>query len=193
MKLVTSKIVLIGNFNPYIVTPEWLRRQKIWPANERSIEFGGGSLATTRFRDDETEWLVTTERLEIVANPSHCGTLAAKVLEQLPHTPVSASLSSFSFGIDQEQMVAVDPIFEAIQTRTQSQNDVSLPRWGVVLQQDSVRTDVMFVRGESGTTASVNRRRPCRDAAIAGEAAAEMDADFAASRREVASILSLPL
>ncbi|TWT56588.1 hypothetical protein [Allorhodopirellula solitaria] len=168
----SAKIVLLGSFNPYIISPEWLKERSIWTPSDVRRNLGGGARDGAQFRGDGTEWIVTAERLVIASVTTDCGLLVDGLLAVLPHTPLSAVLSSFAFAITPSDSNAetTHDIFDAIRARTPRGFDAELLRWGVVLHRDQTRIDLTFVSGEQGVTVAVNHRRTARTANEARQA-----------------------
>ncbi len=189
MNLVTAKIVLLGNFNPYIVTPQWLKKLSIWESPDTRLSSGSHARDSIQFRGGGTEWQVATDRLVIVSTPEQCGKLAKDVLDALPHTPMSAVLSSFSVDLPTEEAAGVQPIFSGIAGKLPSESKPVLNRWGVVLHEDDVRIDLMFVLGDQGASASVNQRRTTPDADTSQAAAAQFVSDHQKALQLVEHVL----
>jgi hypothetical protein len=100
MDLKTSDIVVIGAFNPAIISPEWLIDQGITtaPAEPTSIDLELGLRNDIVFTLDECRWRVSPDRL--VLEPLSAANPVAKiksVVEKLPHTPVRAVGLNFHF------------------------------------------------------------------------------------------------
>ena len=89
-----ASCVVVGTFNMYILHPNWLAKHGII---EKGLEVGIETNLTQpglrfRFVGDETIWNVAPNRLTIESQApgTDCGKAIAKVLEVLPHTPLSA-------------------------------------------------------------------------------------------------------
>lgn len=100
MDLKTSDIVVIGAFNPAIISPGWLIEQGIAtaPAEPTSIDLELGLRNDIVFTLDECRWRVSPDRL--VVEPLSAANPVAKikaVVEKLPHTPVRAVGLNFHF------------------------------------------------------------------------------------------------
>lgn len=138
-----------------------------------------------QFRGGGTEWIITSERLVIASVTADCGSLVDGHLADLPHTRLSAVLSSFAFAItpsDSDADTSGD-IFDAIRTRTSRGFDAELLRWGVVLHRDQTRIDITFVSGDQGVTVAVNHRRTTRTANEARQAGKDFIGDRDLSRQ----------
>ena len=98
-KLVNRNIVVIGEFNAAIIKPAWLVKQKIFgdgPVEVRLRENPGAHL----FKFHDLEWLVGHDRLVIRSLPHvtvDVGAKVARILLDLPHTPVTAIGHNFQF------------------------------------------------------------------------------------------------
>lgn len=98
--------VAIGAFNPHIVRPDWMIRQKLCKAEE----FGGVEFLPTGDDEDEVfrfgrqEWQVDYTRLSVsVRKPGSpavddTGLAVAGVIRLLPHTPVHTVGHNFHFS-----------------------------------------------------------------------------------------------
>lgn len=63
-----------------------------------SVRFGMGFLREgIQFRSPSVEWLIDTEGLVVSSLEENCGEFAAKVLEALPHTPITAVGNNFNY------------------------------------------------------------------------------------------------
>lgn len=101
-----AQTVVIGRFNPYIVTPTWLVEQGICGDDDLADD-------TDDFLDPDEpafglggyEWYVTMERMTVSTGRRDldCGQMAARVLRKLPHTPVEAVGHNFIFACSAAQ------------------------------------------------------------------------------------------
>lgn len=133
LKLDRCDVFIRGNFNPHILSPEWLANQGIWVPD--SVRFGMGVLREgIQFRSPSVEWLIDTEGLVVSSLEENCGELAAKVMESLPHTPITAVGNNFNYvgkvtnwsnsplkpllGLDQQSFGSGLPLEESVWTGT---------------------------------------------------------------------------
>ena len=103
LSLDLAQTVIIGRFNPYIVTPSWLVDQNVCAA-------GNGDFPSLEEQYDDSEafnlggyeWEVSFEKLAVSAAivGRDCGSMAGRVLAELPHTPVDAVGNNFIFVCD---------------------------------------------------------------------------------------------
>ena len=184
LTLQSTSLVLIGKFNPYIISPEWLRINDIWSAVDTRLSLGAAGGDGVQFRGGKIEWRITHNRFSLSSIEKPIGELAAKVMGELPHTPMESTLSTFSFLAESDGFIG--PVFEAIGNVCPG-NDLTpeLSRWGAVFHEDETRVDLMFVSGDEGTTISVLRHRPTRTAQDAILAASEYSIDLRKSEQLV--------
>ncbi len=99
-----AQTVAVGAFNPHIVEPRWLIKQKI----RREVDFLGIDFMPGTDEDEEVfrfgneEWQVDYTRLAVTTRDFDASKKAVqaitKVLEKLPHTPVKAVGHNFHFS-----------------------------------------------------------------------------------------------
>lgn len=98
-----AQTVVIGRFNPYIVTPAWLVAEGVCPESEADDPLepddSDDGPSTRAFDLGGYEWEVGFGRLAVSAwEPARdCGRPAAAVLDKLTHTPVEAVGHNFTF------------------------------------------------------------------------------------------------
>ncbi|MBN2208524.1 MAG: hypothetical protein JW759_04435 [Candidatus Coatesbacteria bacterium] len=91
----TSTIVLLGNWNPYILMPEWVGKH-IFEEEKITAEFLFGPALFFRFRARGTKIVTSQDRVTILADKTgkgslrEIGDLARKLLMKLPYTPIGA-------------------------------------------------------------------------------------------------------
>ena len=106
VRLFQVDTVVLGRFNPHIITPPWLAKEEIVDEAESvevSIAMADRAVAF-RFKTGELMWQVGYSQLVIsTAKISDTSALAAKVVEKLHHTPVSAMGNNFRFRCDFSQ------------------------------------------------------------------------------------------
>lgn len=154
---VSADITLLGNFNPYLISPEWVAKQNIWKPNTFHLALGALRKDGVQFRGEDVEWYVSSDRLSISSTKSDCGEMAAQVLLKLPHTPMSAVGANFVFH--EASTTKAYPVFEEIRSAIPERLKPQLFRWGAVLHETGVRVDLTFVSGTEGTTISLNHHR----------------------------------
>ncbi|MFO7903223.1 MAG: hypothetical protein ACQESR_11555 [Planctomycetota bacterium] len=94
LNLQSRNVVIVGAFNPRIILPDWLQKvgivEPMDTKTEVEFEVGGKDRPGFRFSTGAFRWHVTDSRLKIDSQHENPATLAARVLEHLPHTPLSA-------------------------------------------------------------------------------------------------------
>ncbi len=91
----TSTVVLVGNWNPYILMPEWVAKH-IFEVEKIVAEFLVGPALFFRFRDHGAKIVTSQDRVTILADKTtegslrEIGALARKLLRKLPYTPIGA-------------------------------------------------------------------------------------------------------
>lgn len=102
VKLHDIDAVVIGRFNPHIITPPWLVKEQIIADGqpvEAKIAIAGRTIAF-QFATGEYTWNVDYNRLIVgTAKPNgNVAAIVAKVVEKLPHTPLTAFGNNFRYG-----------------------------------------------------------------------------------------------
>jgi hypothetical protein len=167
LELQSASLTLLGNFNPFIISPDWLKATGIWGPKDLHLSLGSTGGAGVQFYGDGTDWRITAERLVIASMDDDCGLLAEKILDALPHTPMVAVVFHFVF---QAPTGATDTVFSAIRQAIEPATGAELLRWGTVFHRDNARIDVAFVTGSEGTTVSSSHRRAARTTSVAKDA-----------------------
>ena len=92
--------VVLGRFNPHIISPPWLAQEKIIVEGETveaEIAVAGRAVAF-RFKTGDLAWHVDYNQLIISTEKiADTAAIAAKVVEKLPHTPLAAIGSNFRY------------------------------------------------------------------------------------------------
>ena len=101
-KRLSSNVVVVGAWNPAIISPPWLSNNKVVEElpKELQVELGlKPSGRIIKFELGGVQWKVTEDKLEIhgKGQEKDCGVFAARVLLLLPHTPIGAIGSNFVF------------------------------------------------------------------------------------------------
>jgi hypothetical protein len=185
--LASANVILVGNFNPYIISPEWLSQQEIWKPDKIQLSLGALTQEGVEFRGDGTEWLVSSDRMMISSVLENCGNLAKKIIATLPHTPMVAVGSNFTFHEANEPFTKV---LQSIKTHVGDQDNPQLFRWGTILHVDDVRVEMSFVSGEQGTTVNFNYHRPAASTAKATAALGEFESDRLKSQSILERLIS---
>jgi len=92
-------ITILGRFNRYIVEPGWVMKHNvIAPGDFEMLMLVGGSPPLYRGQDDLC-WTVHADRLVVFGNREKAPLFLEKLLETLPHTPVTAVGVNFRTSI----------------------------------------------------------------------------------------------
>jgi len=158
LTFVLSETVSVGAFNPRIITPSWLVKNEVvrepeWlediidsmPIDENGFPLGG------------FQWDVDYERLVVSANKRDrdCGTPTARVIDLLPHTPITAVGHNFHYTCPVSDWPAV--AVPKLGTRAGRELAATETRWtgrfdreGIVIEVELLYptkdTDVVAVR-----------------------------------------------
>ena len=187
-ELESANIVLLGNFNPYLISPEWLSKQGIWTVKDVQLALGAFKQDGVQFRSTGTDWHVSSDRLVIASTTLDCGELASKVLSELPHTPMAAVGTNFVFQDISERTQY--PVFDRIRETIPKELNSQLLRWGAVLHESEVRIEIAFISGDQGTTISFSHHRTTGSTDEARHAAERFNADKSKSISLIDQILS---
>lgn len=111
-----SNLVIVGAWNPAILTPNWLRQhfRELLPGDEYQAEFIAAPSMALRITMNNIQIDPTNGRLVLACaiedrekfNSLHV--LAEAISERLPHTPVSAVGFNFTFVADKDRRLVVD-------------------------------------------------------------------------------------
>jgi len=175
LEIESANIVLFGNFNPYLITPQWLKEQSIWAADDVQLALGAMQQDGVQFHGDGSAWYVSSDSLVISSTKLDCGSVAVKILEKLPHTPLTAVGSNFEFQDSSDSTQY--PVFDEIRRTIPSELNSQLLRWGTVIHEDDVRIEVTFLSGEQGTTIALGYRRSASSIEMARRAASRYGVD----------------
>jgi hypothetical protein len=106
VRLYQIDTVVIGHFNPHIISPPWLANQGIIGEGsivEAKVAIAGRAVAF-QFKIGEILWQVDFNRLILSAERKvNTAEIVAKVLSNLPHTPVTAIGNNFRFQCNLSQ------------------------------------------------------------------------------------------
>lgn len=183
-----ASCVVVGRFNPAILTPEWLVAQKILPEGEVEIGQSFGS-ALLQCRLAGFMWLATLGKLEVhsEAPNSDPGEFAAKILELLPHTPIRAVGNNFAVGLPMGAGKSLFPLIScslAERLRTPEHEMLSVSTTLALSHEKEaiIRITLEAEQGEVGAV-SFNFHRDCASALAGAEAARKWTADRSEARR----------
>ena len=186
--LQSANIVFSGHFNPYLISPDLLRRQGIWTPDEVHVIVSGLRQDSVRFKGSGVEWMLSFERMVIASTSADCSILASSILDLLPHTPVFSTAANFVF---QDQDIGLShPVFARFRELIPSVVDVpELFKWSFLFHENNTRVEVVFVGGEQGGTFSVNRHRKTESASEARDAVSHFPEDLSRSEALVKNLI----
>lgn len=186
-------VVVIGRFNPYIISPPWLIEQGL--ASEKvdvkiglDLDKGRGIISVDI---EGFSWHVTDSRLTISVrdprkNPSE---LAGRVLEKLPHTPVSAIGHNYHFRCELTEWHGRLPqIGDIDQTSLQSFGSPESVSWGCKLKQASQVVAIDIEQLPDAITIHTNTHRTVSRASDVIDLAEQFFSDLEQSKKLVHSI-----
>jgi hypothetical protein len=166
-------IVLAGAWNPRIFTPDWLATNVFNLANI-SLEFPIQPLAPYRFHGNNVTIVPSQDRVVLAPENLRDETLvemehqAIRILELLPHTPLSAVGTNYRFMEDE----LVDPLRRVFGVA--DEGDLAAAGYGVSETQvsrkltwDGGSVTFRLTRVAAGVTADFNFHRPLTAAATA--------------------------
>ena len=112
----SSNLVVVGAWNPAIITPVWLRQQfpDLLPGDQYQAEFLAGPALAVRFTINGTQIDPSNGRLVLSRSTDDEGNfvvlpaLAEAISVRLPHTPVAAVGFNFAFEAEPGIHLAVD-------------------------------------------------------------------------------------
>jgi hypothetical protein len=176
LSLETAQTLALGHFNPHIITPEWLVKNKVCDDAEVELRFGpvlGPGLA---FRFKEVQWLIDFQMLSVSSRKENCGDLVAKVVGRLPHTPVRAVGNNFNYACVKKDWGAspLPMIGDRRFGGLEEVGRVEQSRWACVIRNDDVRIEVTVaevVEAETGMAVLFNFHRDTKSAKEAVKAA----------------------
>jgi hypothetical protein len=129
-----SNLIIVGAWNPAIISPVWLRQQfpNLLPGDQVEAEFVVSPAVSVRFKvndiqiDPSNGRLILSpasnneERLRFLPN------LALAISERLPHTPVIAVGFNFVFRVEADRRLAIDRFLDE-RRQAQLYADLGLP------------------------------------------------------------------
>ncbi len=106
------EVVAIGSFNPAIITPDWLHEVGVCQPDDAVAEGYTDWADEATFVAGGLAWEVDYGRLAVSTNKPRgdCGEVVAKVLRELPHTPVEAVGHNFHFTCPRAEWTGVEPL-----------------------------------------------------------------------------------
>ena len=173
LNLESAQTLALGHFNPHIITPVWLVKNKLCDDGKVSFRIipqtQGGS-----FQFKDVQWLIDFQSLLIASPKENCGALTAKVLKKLSHTPVRAIGNNFHYACASDQW-GDSPVPMLGNRGWDDLGDVGKVdqmRWAGVFFREKVRTEVTLARSETGFAVMFNFHRDTKqtnEARVAAE------------------------
>lgn len=193
MSLVLDSVTVVvrGNFNPYILSPDWLLDQKIWDKDEVHLALGAVSDGV-RFEsiDGTIKWEADSKRLA-VSSLDNAGDLVASVLNQLPHTPVLACGCTIAYSSATWSSPLVPQLGNQKLPDLPREFNPELVKWtGVFHIEDDIRIDMSVACGSEGITVVFGFHKSVSNARQAAETAVRLNEFKATSRSMIKRILS---
>lgn len=133
-------VVVLGRFNPHIINPAWLRKVKICESdNDVNIEFGFNMderRGVFQFTIGDFRWQVTDTRLNIGSLEGNPSEMAARVLEKLPHTPITAVGHNFAYRSESTEGMRLPQIGDLDGPRLSQDHSLEVNRlsWACTVQ-----------------------------------------------------------
>ncbi len=199
LKLHEIDTVVLGRFNPHIICPPWLAKQKIIAeeeTGEAEIAITGRAIAL-RFKTGDLTWQVDSNRLNISSEKiSDTAAIAAKVVKKLPHTPLNAIGNNFRYQCSLSDWDGRLPKLDDVGfDQLGKYGDVQSVGWKASISQSdgvTVNTEMTLEPTELPSpmlTVNVNYHRQVNDAGELIAAAKEFQKDQQASAAFIESLL----
>ena len=200
VKLYEIDTVVLGRFNPHIISPPWLAKEAIIAEQEpveAEIALMGRTVAF-RFKTGDLTWQVDYTRLIISTEKiSDTAAMAAKVVEKLPHTPLTAIGNNFRYRCSLSQWKGRLPKLDDVGfDQLKRYGEVQSVGWKASVRHSdgmTVNTDVSLEpTAESLSpmlTVNINYHRQVQSAADLIAAAHRFDEDRKASVTFLESLL----
>jgi hypothetical protein len=191
MDLKTANIVIVGAFNPAIISPPWLAQQGIGESKFLTqtvdFEFLGQPGGACIFQHDDCEWTVSSDRL--ILKPSTAASPVGKIrrlLEKLPHTPVGSIGFNYLFECVASEWVGGVPTIGERAPNDLTFGGPSIQRvWISTSRRSESLLTVTLSLNDSLASVSINVHRDARDHDRLGRALDEYEVDMAYARMVV--------
>jgi len=187
--------VIVGRFNPHIITPPWLQKQKICDSSVQvKMEMGfdmENRQGIVNFTIDDVRWHVTDRRLTLSCDSSegNPAQLAASVLRVLLHTPVSAIGHNFHYRCDLAQWGGRLPQIGGLDRDKLTEHGTPiLLSWSGVFEQAGVRCGINVQQHKKFVEVDTNFHRDATSVEEVGRIADGFCDDMTLSGRLVGSV-----
>jgi hypothetical protein len=155
----SARVVVIGRFNPYILSPQWLLQHEVWEKEQVHLALGAvGEGIQFKSLDGETTWEADGRRLA-VSSKSDAGQLVQRVLRLLPHTPIQACSINFAYSADHWGSGLVPKLGPLARTDIAFPVVPGITKWTAVFHLERIRIDMSIACGEQGITLSFQFHR----------------------------------
>ena len=191
--LESATTLVLGHFNPHIITPTWLVKNKL--CNEGEVTLRIMSMPQTQggaFQFKDVQWQIDFQSLLISSSKENCGALAATVLRKLPHTPVRAVGNNFHYAgtMDQWGDCPLPMLGTTGWDDLVGVGKVDQLRWVGVFFQDKVRIEITLAQSETGFAVMFNFHRNTKQAKEAQSAAGCFEEDRGSSKKLIKKLFN---
>jgi hypothetical protein len=169
-----STIVVRGDWNPAIISPQWLLKYKVVespPTNLGLITSAAGNRIT--FLSDKVTWVIDSTRLELRARePVDLGSYAARLLGLLPHTPIRAIGVTFYFlcPVDKWPEAALPTLGDIRLTPRPAYPDLQQIQWSCIRKfPENTRLQLTLTQEGENVVITLNFHRITTQASVAAE------------------------
>jgi len=198
VKLDAIDTVVAGRFNPHIISPPWLAKEGIIAEGETvEAQIGVvGRAVVFRFKTGDFIWQVDYNRLVVSAEKiADTASVVAKVIEKLPHTPITAFGNNFHYSCNLSEWKGCLPRLENVgMDQLKEYGDVQSMGWKASISQaDSVTVNVEMsiepTESPPKVSVNLNYHRQVNAAADLVTAAQRFEEDRKASATLLESLL----
>ena len=198
LKVQSRDMVVVGRFNPHIINPEWLRREEICESRNVNVEFGFNldeRRGIFQFVIGDFRWQVTDSRLLISSRDENPSEMAAKVLEKLPHTPITAVGHNCLYRSESTEGMRLPQIGELDAATLTAGHDwkVSQLTWSCVLQLVKATFSMKVVKLVDAVEVTTNVHRDATDVGQVIEISKGFVDDMESSKKMITSILGVTI
>lgn len=187
LQLFVIDVQVAGNFNPQIITPDWLVRQAVYPDPSKTAV----SLSVENLRDVSFKyeigghvWQVSADRLIVGTHQDESPAAAVlRVLNLLPHTPVHAIGNNFRYKAPRESWTGPLPELGTTSKELQEvQGQLGQSSWRSQFVDKSIVLNAEMIANQNEVLVSLNYHRPTDNLDSALDALGKFGDDREASR-----------